>query len=300
VTSESNRGKIGGIPSAAILFGILAVIAILILGWSLFQGSAPVLVSSLDLNGQPTQLSVISNANIRDRPTSKGSQIIGTLNPGDTVDGVVEQGEVTGFFWLRLNNSAGYVSTVNLGVNAQSQLQTVRSTQPSRSLSFRSVGGFDSYIRSSVPSALWAEEATIMVGGWGDEYRGLIRFNIDNIPQIVEGSSIKLRIYARSPDDGTAFRPTAMAVYQAASSFSANTSWQSQPSIDRNTERVVDVSSEGWLDIDITNVVASWQKGAPNNGIVLVPLNKNNKFNMFVSSDDTARQQFWPMIEINP
>lgn len=119
MTTDGDRGKIGGIPSAAILFGILALLAILLLGWNLLQSAAPVPSSSLEITGQQTQLFVSSNANIRDRPTSKGSQIIGTLVPGDVVDGVVEQGEVAGFFWLKLTNGAGYVSIVNLAVNTQ-------------------------------------------------------------------------------------------------------------------------------------------------------------------------------------
>lgn len=119
MTTEGDRGKIGGIPSAAILFGILILLAIVLLGWNLLQSSAPAPSSSLEITGQQTQLSVISNANIRNRPTSQGSQIVGTLVPGDVVDGIIEQGEVAGFLWLKLSNGTGYVSIVNLGVNSQ-------------------------------------------------------------------------------------------------------------------------------------------------------------------------------------
>lgn len=208
-----------------------------------------------------------------------------------------------GAYWNRYDAATGFAHFRLQGVSETALEQQAPSTAApmaaARSLSFSSLGGFDSYVRSSVPTAVWSGEPTILVGGWGDEYRGLLKFNIGAIPVIADGGSVKLRLYVRSPDDGTAFRSTTMAVYRALSSFSANTSWQNQPSIDRDTERLVEVSREGWIEIDITSYVESWQAGAPNNGIVLVPLNTNNKFNMFVSSNDAARRKFWPTVEIN-
>jgi hypothetical protein len=90
-----------------------------------------------------------------------------------------------------------------------------------------------------------------------------------------------------------------MIVNRASTAFSGTTAWQNQPRVERNTDMLVDVEQEGWVELDITSYVESWQAGAPNYGIVLVPVNTNNKFNMFVSGNDGERQKFWPNLVIN-
>lgn len=114
MVSSNQRGKIGGIPSAAVLFGIITLFAIVSLGWNANQSRSTSTASSLSVTGKPTQLYVLSEANIRDRATSQGSNIVGKLASGHVVEGVVEQGEVSGNLWLRLSNGSGFVSVVNL------------------------------------------------------------------------------------------------------------------------------------------------------------------------------------------
>lgn len=167
-----------------------------------------------------------------------------------------------------------------------------------RTLPLSAIGGMDSYIRSSLPSSLWSKEKAIIVGGWGDEYRGLVWFDVNRVPEIPGGYSAKLYLYERAPDDGSANRPTSMISYRAASPISSQTAWQNRPEVERDTEWEREVSGEGWLALDITSYIESWRAGAPNYGIVLVPRSTNNKFNFFVASDDSTRPSLHPYIRI--
>src|SRR5687768_3826930 len=90
----SDRGKIFGYPSAAVLFGLILALATVLLGWSYFpSGGARLPPTSLQVPDRPTRLYVVSDANIRDRATSVGSNIVGRLVTGNVVEGVVETGQ---------------------------------------------------------------------------------------------------------------------------------------------------------------------------------------------------------------
>lgn len=169
---------------------------------------------------------------------------------------------------------------------------------PTGNISLSKIGGMDSYIRSSLPTALWSKETAIIGGGWGDEYRGLVWFDVNRLPEIPIGYSVKLFLYERAPDDGSANRPTSMLSYRAASPISSQTAWQNRPQVARDSEWAYEVADEGWLALDITSYVASWRGGTPNYGIVLVPRSTNNKFSVFVASDDTSRPSLQPYIRI--
>jgi zinc-ribbon domain len=59
------------------------------------------------------QLFTITNANIRDRPTTSGSSILGKLPRGSAISGVLKVSE-DGIEWLELSEGKGFVATVNL------------------------------------------------------------------------------------------------------------------------------------------------------------------------------------------
>lgn len=63
------------------------------------------------------QLFTITDANIRDRPTTSGSTILGKLPRGSAISGVLKVAE-DGSEWLQLSEGKGFVATVNL-VEAQ-------------------------------------------------------------------------------------------------------------------------------------------------------------------------------------
>lgn len=143
------RGMVLGHPSAAALFGVLAALALISLGWDyLPRGDAGSNSSGLQVTGNPTRLYVATDANIRDRATSKGSSIVGKLLPGTVVEGIVQTGESGGYLWLRLNDGSGFVSIVNLsdvapGVPSTSDVSAIASAgSPAGNISERAGGSF--------------------------------------------------------------------------------------------------------------------------------------------------------------
>jgi hypothetical protein len=61
----------------------------------------------------PVQLFTITEVNIRDRPTTVGSNIIGKLPRGSAISGVLKVSD-DGSEWLELSEGKGFVATVNL------------------------------------------------------------------------------------------------------------------------------------------------------------------------------------------
>lgn len=59
------------------------------------------------------QLYTVTNANIRDQPTTVNSNIIGKLPRGSAISGVLKMGE-DGSEWLQLSEGNGFVAAVNL------------------------------------------------------------------------------------------------------------------------------------------------------------------------------------------
>lgn len=59
------------------------------------------------------QLFTITNANIRDKPTTVGSTILGKLPRGSAISGILKVAE-DGSEWLELTEGKGFVATVNL------------------------------------------------------------------------------------------------------------------------------------------------------------------------------------------
>ena len=63
----------------------------------------------------PTQMFVMTEANVRDKSTTVGSTIIGKMPRGSAVTGAVKLGEDGVSEWLELADGAGFIATVNLG-----------------------------------------------------------------------------------------------------------------------------------------------------------------------------------------
>ncbi len=66
------------------------------------------------ITGQPAQLFIVADANVRDRPTSKGSSILNKMMRGTAVSGVMQIGEDGTSQWFKLDDGAGFIGAVNL------------------------------------------------------------------------------------------------------------------------------------------------------------------------------------------
>jgi len=151
------------------------------------------------------------------------------------------------------------------------------------------------------------DDGQLKVGGWGDVYDSLIKFDLSTITA-THVSSAQLKLYNLA-DLGVA--PAAFSVEQLSTPWNESYGWYSyggtRPENGGNPTaappglsftHVTDVAAPaaGWVTIDVTNAVNAWLANpATNSGLLLHPLENNNNFDDFVSSDATgATAQFRP------
>jgi hypothetical protein len=71
---------------------------------------------------QTVSLYAVTKANIRDKPTTTGSTIVGTLPRGSIAEGSLILGENGSDNWLKLSDGSGFISAVNLSEEARPKL----------------------------------------------------------------------------------------------------------------------------------------------------------------------------------
>lgn len=134
------------------------------------------------------------------------------------------------------------------------------------------------------PSAYYGktfqEDDRLQVGGWGDEYRTYIRFDLRGLPKRVTSATLMLRSYPRGDNsnlvDYRVMRPT--------SGWTDRLTWDDQPSAQEyRTQQPEPVNS--WWSIPISNLYNDWQAGAlANYGLRIDPWINQNNFDVFRSS----------------
>jgi hypothetical protein len=147
----------------------------------------------------------------------------------------------------------------------------------------------------------------LKVGGWGDVYDSLIKFDLSAV-HASHVSSATLKLYSLGDSGST---PTGISVENLQRSWDETYGWFSYGGVRGNPTSdpanltyqhlsTVDAPGVGWITIDITAAVNSWLADpASNNGLLLRPLSTNNNFDFFVSSDATgANAQFHPTLVI--
>ncbi len=143
--------------------------------------------------------------------------------------------------------------------------------------------GIDVWIASgfSYNDNFGVDNDVLQVGGWGDEYRALIRFDISHTPRIATSAFLSLFVISRG-DNST---PTEMYFDRVSSSWDEEVSWSGKPaSVGVGVIPAPSVNS--WYVIDVTILYNKWQSGEhPNFGIQLRPIRTGNNFNVFYSSD---------------
>lgn len=142
----------------------------------------------------------------------------------------------------------------------------------------------------------------LVVGGWGDEYRSLLQFDLSTSPKTA--SSAKIRLYNISTHAGSG-GPISMFLDRVTASWDWTTQpiapgspdnlrlwWANRPTF-AQVSLIAAPSVGGYYEIDITSLYNQWQSGAvPNFGVQLRPINTNNYWNIFASSEnaDAARR----------
>ncbi len=146
---------------------------------------------------------------------------------------------------------------------------------------------------------------TLTVGGWGDLYYSLVKFNLTSLP--TQASKVELRLFDMDSGGGT---PTGLNLYQITQDWNWQTQgtgsdharlwWADQPTttLASGGGSLAAPTAGSYYYIDITNLYNAWQSGAlPNYGLELTPTSNNNNFDDFASSRN-ANQAYQPALVI--
>ncbi|HEX8947089.1 MAG TPA: DNRLRE domain-containing protein [Candidatus Paceibacterota bacterium] len=148
---------------------------------------------------------------------------------------------------------------------------------------------------SSVYNQTAVDDDKLQVGGWGDEYRMFIQFDLTSLPQTATSAVMWLYAYPRgdssSPVDmplyllTTPWSETAQNYYDALYGYSLGTMPAPTPN--------------SWYGLDITSIYNGWKNGTyVNDGFVFLPAGTNNQFNVFHSSDYTVNPLLRPKLVV--
>jgi hypothetical protein len=109
---QRNWLMIGGIGGGLLVFGALYFFLFIADDMAGSEREATSVADTSD-GVAPVQLYTITEANVRDKPTTSGSEIIGKLPRGSAISGVLKIAE-DGSEWLELSEGKGFVAKVNL------------------------------------------------------------------------------------------------------------------------------------------------------------------------------------------
>ena len=149
------------------------------------------------------------------------------------------------------------------------------------------VHAWDGWLPSVYYGKTLQRDSRLQVGGWGDQYRTYIKFDLAGLPQSVDQALIYLTPYAR----GDSSTPTSYGVCVVASPWGMSLTWNTQPSFNTPCYAYaapkVGTWSGFWLSYPggSPNWYNSWMNGTlANNGVMLFPQAVNNNFDVFHST----------------
>lgn len=121
----------------------------------------------------------------------------------------------------------------------------------------------------------------LQVGGWGDEYRSFIKFDLDGLPNSVTQAALWLMPYSR----GDSSTPTSLAMCKVGSTWDTSMTWNTQPSYPLCWGWYAAPTPGQWWGVAITTWYNDWRSGAAvNNGVMFFPQYNDNRFDVFRSS----------------
>lgn len=125
------------------------------------------------------------------------------------------------------------------------------------------------------------DDDKLQAGGWGDEYRFLIQFDLSNLPSNATLAELWMVPFSRG-DSSTLVE---MYVDRVTGSWNEDTGWYNQPAA-TNLGWVLAPVLGYWYGINITGTYNNWKNGVYSNyGFMFRPLGNNNQFSQFRSSD---------------
>ena len=138
---------------------------------------------------------------------------------------------------------------------------------------------WDGWVTNVFYDRIFIQNDKLRVGGWGDEYRTYIRFNIEGLPANVTQAVLSLYPYASA--NGS---PTAVDLNLINDDWNTSMNWNTQPGATHVGSAPAPTLGKFW-DVIITPWYNSWVSDPENNyGLRLDPQRTWNYFNEYRSS----------------
>ncbi|WP_427338457.1 DNRLRE domain-containing protein [Caloranaerobacter sp. DY30410] len=162
----------------------------------------------------------------------------------------------------------------------------------------------DVYIAEYYPDTNFANSVALFVGQFasaGDDYRSLIKFDLNQLEPTSTISSAKLKLYVYTTNLTSS--PTQVSIYRLIEDFDEQTvTWNTKPAYDAAVVAVdattITSGYTGWVTFDITSLVQDWHSGAKaNNGLLIRGVETANNLVGFRSNQYTD-SDFWAKLEI--
>lgn len=127
----------------------------------------------------------------------------------------------------------------------------------------------------------FVDDQRLRVGGWGDSYWTLIKFDLGCLPRSASFAYLYLMPY----DAGGGATPVSMSVYRLTKEWDEQAGWTGD--LYGVSLGTLPAPTPGtWYGIDITSIYNNWQSGTYSNyGFAFLPTANDNRFNTFRSSD---------------
>lgn len=139
----------------------------------------------------------------------------------------------------------------------------------------------DGWIGSYYNSTLVSDDEKWNIGGWGDEYRAYVKFDIEGLPQNVSQAALWLMPYAKGDGSTTTWTEWNLVT----GDWTTNMQWGGQPSATFLGYRAPPIANE-WYGTNITSWYNGWRSNPSSNyGLRIDPYQVNNNFNLFRSSE---------------
>jgi Tol biopolymer transport system component len=161
--------------------------------------------------------------------------------------------------------------------------------------------GIDAFVTSvyDSPQTYEGYKHVIRVGGWGDYYYGLIRFDLSGLPPTA--SQAVIRLY--TIDGGADYGSAPMLLDRVTSLWDETVTWASRPTY-VTLRQLQPAARNQWYEIDVTSLYNSWKSGTTaNHGIQLRPDTSGapwNVWDQFYSSDYTDDPSLRPQLVVVP
>jgi hypothetical protein len=112
------------------------------------------------------------------------------------------------------------------------------------------------------------DDDKLQVGGWGDQYFSLIKFDLTNAPAHADSAILQLYSFS-TQNDGTY---TGMYLDRLTSAWNEDIGWYNgKPSFVSQTQLPAPQPNQ-WYSIDVTSLYNGWKSGQSNYGIQLRPI----------------------------